>query len=111
MPFTSRELSILAYANGFTLWHYRTPDPLDSVLASGGGYFAAADELLRPGDQILLTLLGDIGVSGANLVVAAIRPGISVEVRPAAGSPGTSSVEPPGGERETVAEITRAAAC
>ena len=49
MSFTARELSVLAYANGFTLWHYRTG--ADDLL--GAGYFDSAQELLREGDQII----------------------------------------------------------
>lgn len=81
MPFSSRELSVLAYANGFTLWHYRTGDPAAALTAAGEGYFAAADELLRPGDQILLSLARNDGVAGGALVVAAVTPGC-VAVRP-----------------------------
>ncbi len=81
MPFSSRELSVLAYANGFTLWHYRTGDPVAALTVAEGGYFAAADELLRPGDQILLSLAGDDGVAGGALVVADVTLG-RVAVRP-----------------------------
>jgi hypothetical protein len=58
MAFDSTELSVLAYANGFTLWHYRTADTDSDLLSigAGKGYFAAADELLRPGDQIIANL-------------------------------------------------------
>ena len=49
MSFAARELSVLAYANGFTLWHYRTG--ADDLL--GAGYFDSAQELLREGDQII----------------------------------------------------------
>ncbi|HZT18712.1 MAG TPA: hypothetical protein VFA23_04870 [Dongiaceae bacterium] len=49
MSFAARELSVLAYANGFTLWHYRTT--LDDLLETG--YFDPAQELLREGDQII----------------------------------------------------------
>lgn len=120
MSFTARELSVLAYANGFTLWHYRTADSPDRLLAPGGGYFAAADELLRPGDQILVTHLGDGTVTGTSLVVAAIRPGLGVEVREVAG-PAASPPHPSNGmDREVpaigqdngaAAEMPLAAAC
>src|SRR5437667_11138254 len=45
MTFLARELSVLAYANGFTLWHYRTS--ADDLLSPG--YFDSAQELLREG--------------------------------------------------------------
>ncbi len=30
MAFQTKDLSVLAYANGFTLWHYTTDDPADA---------------------------------------------------------------------------------
>lgn len=55
MSFNAQDLSVLAYANGFTHWHYRTRDSLEQIMS---GYFAGAAELLRAGDQITITLLG-----------------------------------------------------
>ena len=120
MSFAARELSVLAYANGFTLWHYRTADSPDCLLAPGGGYFAAADELLRPGDQILVTYLGMGIVTGASLVVAAVRPGLGVEVCEVVGRPASSPHPSNGMDREmpaigqngdAAAEMPPAAAC
>lgn len=52
MAFTARNLSILAYANGFTLWHYKSDaDPADDIRREG--YFAAAQ--LAAGDMMLLS--------------------------------------------------------
>jgi hypothetical protein len=101
MPFASRELSVLAYANGFTLWHYRTSDPVPAILAPGGRYFAAADELLRPGDQILLSLAGAAQPAGAALVVTGVIAGLAVEVAPC-GWPADIAHQ-----RETAAEGSR----
>jgi hypothetical protein len=54
MAFTLRNLSVLAYANGFTLWHYKSgADPLSH--ASREGYFADAADLLAPGDMLMLS--------------------------------------------------------
>ena len=41
-------LSAISYANGFTLWHYRTDDNTATVLAPG--YFDPAAQMLRQGD-------------------------------------------------------------
>jgi hypothetical protein len=50
MAFSLRNLSVLAYANGFTLWHYKSgTDPL--ARTSTKGYFAAAADLLAAGDH------------------------------------------------------------
>jgi len=72
MSFLARELSVLAYANGFTLWHYRTG--ADDLLTPG--YFDAADELLREGDQIIANTTGPAIV---NLIVTRVgNAGVAV---------------------------------
>jgi hypothetical protein len=69
MAFLARELSVLAYANGFTLWHYRTS--ADDMLTPG--YFDSAQELLREGDQIIANTAGQIGPGIVNLVVTRVE--------------------------------------
>lgn len=67
MSFTPKELSVLAYANGFTLWHYRTADPASTVDTQG--YFNTAGEIFRAGDMILAnTGLGGAATAGLFLV-------------------------------------------
>ncbi len=52
MPFDVQKLSVLAYANGFTLWHYRNDaDTRAAMLAAG--YFDTSAHLLRRGDMLL----------------------------------------------------------
>ncbi len=51
MAFSSKDLSVLAYANGFTLWHYTTVDPATDV--DTAGYFNDATDIVRVGDMIL----------------------------------------------------------
>jgi hypothetical protein len=54
MAFSLRNLSVLAYANGFTLWHYKSgADPLSRTATKG--YFADAADLLAPGDMVMLS--------------------------------------------------------
>jgi hypothetical protein len=54
MAFAIRNLSVLAYANGFTLWHYKSgKDKLDAV--SGGNYLGDASDMLTAGDLIMVT--------------------------------------------------------
>ena len=69
MAFLARELSVLAYANGFTLWHYRTS--ADDLLTPG--YFDSAQELLREGDQIIANIAGYSGPGIVNLVVTRVE--------------------------------------
>jgi hypothetical protein len=52
MPFASRDLSVLAYANNFTLWHYTTID--SSVVTAG--YFNSAATMLRVNDLMIVNL-------------------------------------------------------
>ncbi len=54
MAFTLRNLSVLAYANGFTLWHYKAEND-NFRTASMAGYFADAADLLSAGDMVMLT--------------------------------------------------------
>ncbi|MBK1699244.1 hypothetical protein [Rhodovibrio salinarum] len=51
MAFQARNLSVLAYANSFTLWHYTTVDAPATV--DSAGYFDAAAEMLRVGDIVI----------------------------------------------------------
>jgi len=51
MAFQSKDLSVLAYANGFTLWHYTSTDPGNDIDTSG--YFNTASDMVRIGDMVL----------------------------------------------------------
>jgi len=54
MSFALRNLCVLAYANGFTLWHYRAgADSLDRV--ADRDFFADATDMLSPGDMIMIS--------------------------------------------------------
>ncbi|HEY3848705.1 MAG TPA: hypothetical protein VGL95_16495 [Acetobacteraceae bacterium] len=65
MAFSIRNLSVLAYANGFTLWHYKAGlDRLQSVVARD--FFADAADMLTTGDLLMIS-----AADGARVVVAA----------------------------------------
>jgi hypothetical protein len=51
MAFESKKLSVLAYANGFTLWHYTTADAAADVDTQG--YFNGASDMLTAGDMVI----------------------------------------------------------
>ena len=68
MAFASTDLSVLAYANGFTLWHYLTTD--GHTVVDTSGYFDAAAPVLRPGDMILANTGAGAGKAAGILVVA-----------------------------------------
>jgi hypothetical protein len=72
MAFSLRNLSVLAYANGFTLWHYKSEtDSIDRTTSRG--YFAPASDLLAGGDMVMISGAdaGKLGVfSGAGNTIA-----------------------------------------
>ena len=64
MAYASKDLSVLAYANGFTLWHYTTADAAADV--DTAGYFNGAADMLRVGD-IVVANVDTAGTPGAGL--------------------------------------------
>ena len=54
MSLTIRNLSVLAYANGFTLWHYKAVADTQADVAARGFFDAAAD-MLADGDMLLVS--------------------------------------------------------
>lgn len=75
MAFQNKNLSVIAYANGFTLWHYSAAETMTAV--SAAGYFNSVKTLMNPGDIVIInatdnTSIKKIGVSGANVTVGAL---------------------------------------
>ncbi len=69
MAYSSHNLSVLAYANGFTLWHYTSAD--DGAVVDTSGYFNSAADMLRVGDMILANVsTGGTPAAGIYLVNA-----------------------------------------
>ena len=54
MEFAIRNLSVLAYAQGFTLWHYRAAEARQNQLGQRGFFDDAAD-MFAPGDMLLVS--------------------------------------------------------
>ena len=67
--FTTRNLSVLAYANGFTLWHYRGGAGKLQDL-SQPDFFEPADDMMSAGDVIMVS-----GADGARILCLAQTPG------------------------------------
>lgn len=64
MAFAIRNLSVLAYAQGFTLWHYRAHrptlagrlvEPVGPEAVGAPGFFDKAADLLALGDMVLVS--------------------------------------------------------
>jgi len=65
MTFAIRNLSVLAYANGFTLWHYKAGKAtLDDTAKNN--FFADAADMLMVGDMVMVS-----ASDGARILVAA----------------------------------------
>ncbi len=71
MAFTIRDLSVLAYARGFTLWHYKAGT---ATLAEvdGAGFFNDAADMMPPGDIIMVSAAD----GGAQFYVASVAEGV-----------------------------------
>lgn len=78
MAYNPHNLSVLSYANGFTLWHYTTMDAVVAVEKTG--YFNKAAGMLRVGDMIT-TNVDTAGVPGGCILLVAGNVGGCVSVR------------------------------
>ncbi|MBK8906708.1 MAG: hypothetical protein IPM60_02010 [Rhodospirillales bacterium] len=74
MSYDPKYLSVLAYANGFTLWHFTTTDPATIVDASG--YFNAAADMVRVGDMILANVDTDGSPAAGVFLVKSNNAGV-----------------------------------
>ena len=69
MAFQNKNLSVIAYANGFTLWHYKENATLATITASG--YFSSLKNLMNTGDMILIN-----GSNGSAIKVVTVTDGV-----------------------------------
>lgn len=77
MAYEAKNLSALSYANGFTLWHYRTADLVATV--DNLNYFDGASPMLREGDFIFVNAGVDSAPThGVVVVVANDNNGVDV---------------------------------
>lgn len=78
MGFAIRNLSVLAYAQGFTLWHYKSAGaPL--VQAAGDGFFDGASDMLATGDMLMVSAAD----GGRMLFVTQVKTAVQGGVRTA----------------------------
>jgi len=75
MSFQNKNLSVIAYANGFTLWHYAANETMATISASG--YFNNVRTLMNIGDIVIInasdnTAIKKINVTAQNITTAAI---------------------------------------
>ncbi len=75
MSYIASDLSVLAYANNFTLWHYTTVD----AAVTGGGYFNSAASMLRVGDLIVVNIDTD-GTPSTKFYIVTGNTGTAVTI-------------------------------
>lgn len=51
MAFQNKNLSVLSYANNFTLWYYRTDDSIQDLM---DGYFNTVSNILHEHDCLII---------------------------------------------------------
>ena len=66
MAFQNKNLSVIAYANGFTLWHYKANETLTAITTAG--YFSSVHTLMNTGDIMLIN--GSNGTTIKSIAVA-----------------------------------------
>lgn len=69
--FVARNLSVLAYAQGFTLWHYRAEGGVEDACAPD--HFDEASDMLAQGDMMLVSAHDGGRVLLANPVRGRVR--------------------------------------
>lgn len=74
MAFNAKNLSVLAYANGFTLWHYVSTDTAATI--DTAGYFSPAHQMMRVGDLIMANVDIDGTRAAGMLHVSANAAGV-----------------------------------
>ncbi len=75
MAFQNKNLSVIAYANGFTLWHYAANETMTTITTAG--YFNDVKTLMNAGDMVIInasdkTSLKVIGVTSGNITAGSL---------------------------------------
>ena len=76
MAFQNKNLSVIAYANGFTLWHYASTDEAIATI-SASGYFDGVKTLMNSGDIVIInasdkTAIRSVTVAANTVTVGAL---------------------------------------
>ncbi len=77
MAYIASDLSVLAYANNFTLWHYTTVD--NTAAIETAGYLDKAADMLRVNDIIIINIDTD-GTPSTKFYVVTGNTGSSVTI-------------------------------
>ena len=75
MAFQNKNLSVIAYANGFTLWHYVADEKISAITTAG--YFDSVKTLMNIGDIVIInasdnTSMRKVSATSDNVTLAAL---------------------------------------
>lgn len=74
MAFQNKNLSVIAYANGFTLWHYAsTTDSIATIAATG--YFNDVKTLMNIGDVVIINASDNTSIKKINITASNVTTG------------------------------------
>ena len=73
MAFQNKKLSVIAYANGFTLWHYVADETMTAISASG--YFNNVITLMNTGDIIIINASDSTAIKKITVSASAVSVG------------------------------------
>ena len=65
MSFQNKNLSVIAYANGFTLWHYVASETM--AVISANGYFSNVRTLMNTGDIVIINASDNTAIKKINI--------------------------------------------
>lgn len=69
MAFQNKNLSVIAYANGFTLWHYASgAETLATITATG--YFNDVKTLMNIGDVVIINASDNTAIKKINITTS-----------------------------------------
>lgn len=88
MALLIKNLGVVQHVNGFTLWHYTTPDAAATV--DTAGYFNLASSMLRVGDVIIANV-DTGGTLKAGLFLVSSNSGGAVDVNDMTGISATNT--------------------
>ena len=55
MAFQNKNIAVIAYANGFTIWHYKTTDSIIDIEKNNTYFPKQMCDLFKTGDMIIIT--------------------------------------------------------
>lgn len=68
MAFKNKNLSVIVFANGFTLWHYVSADDSLKDIVNDVQYFSVTRVLMNTGDIIMINAKDSTAIRSVELV-------------------------------------------